>query len=123
MEKGIDSTNAEALQRKDSSSSVAGPASSVHSAVRLGGSLADALPPHESYEGYHRFDPAATWTPQEEKKVIRKCDIYLLSWLCLMVSLLNIRYRRENVHTNVIRSSLVSNLIVATCQMLLPTTC
>lgn len=48
--------------------------------------LGEALPPHESYEGRHRFDPTATWTPEEEKRVIRKTDLYLLSWICVMAS-------------------------------------
>jgi hypothetical protein len=48
--------------------------------------LSDALPPHETYEGRHRYDPAATWTEQEERRVVRKTDLYLLSWICLMVS-------------------------------------
>lgn len=47
--------------------------------------LADALPPHESYEGVHRWDPNATWTAHEEAAVVRKTDLYLLSWVCLMV--------------------------------------
>lgn len=47
--------------------------------------LSGALPPHESYEGRHRWDPAATWTEDEERRVVRKTDLYLLSWLCVMV--------------------------------------
>lgn len=46
--------------------------------------LADVVPPHESYEGYHRFDPSATWTDEEERRVVRKTDARLLSWLCVM---------------------------------------
>ncbi|KAL8344094.1 hypothetical protein RB601_004560 [Gaeumannomyces tritici] len=46
--------------------------------------LGEVLPPHETYEGRHRFDPAATWTRQEERRVVRKTDAYLLSWLCVM---------------------------------------
>lgn len=46
--------------------------------------LADVVPPHDSYEGKHRFDPAATWTRDEERRVLRKTDLYLLSWLCFM---------------------------------------
>jgi hypothetical protein len=42
------------------------------------------LQPHESYEGAHRWDPEATWTPEEEARVVRKTDLRLLSWLCLM---------------------------------------
>lgn len=47
--------------------------------------LADFLPPHQSYEGVHRWDPSATWTAKEEAAVVRKTDLYLLSWVCLMV--------------------------------------
>ena len=47
--------------------------------------LADTLPPHESYEGRHRWDPTLTWTIHEERKVIRKTDLYFLSWICVMV--------------------------------------
>ncbi|KAF4983915.1 hypothetical protein FZEAL_792 [Fusarium zealandicum] len=46
--------------------------------------LHSALPPHDTYEGGHRWDPLATWTAEEEKKVVRKTDLRLLSWLCLM---------------------------------------
>lgn len=31
-----------------------------------------AQPLDEKYEGRHRYDPAAEWTPEEEKKVKRK---------------------------------------------------
>ncbi|KAL1305016.1 hypothetical protein AAFC00_003916 [Neodothiora populina] len=43
-----------------------------------------SLKPHESYEGCHRWDPDAVWTAEEESRVIRKADILLLSWICLM---------------------------------------
>ena len=44
-----------------------------------------AVRPHETYEGGHRFDPDATWTAEEERRVVRKTDLILLPWLCLMV--------------------------------------
>lgn len=47
--------------------------------------LSDSIPPHESYEGVHRWDPSATWTAEEEALVVRKTDVRLLSWICLMV--------------------------------------
>ena len=47
--------------------------------------LHGALPPHDSYEGGHRFDPMAEWSPEEERAVIRKTDFRLLTWLCIMV--------------------------------------
>ena len=47
--------------------------------------LADTLAPHESYEGRHRWDPSATWTEEEERRVVWKTDLFLLSWICIMV--------------------------------------
>jgi hypothetical protein len=47
--------------------------------------LSSALPPHESYEGRHRWDPAAVWSDKEEARLVRKTDLYLLSWICVMV--------------------------------------
>lgn len=46
--------------------------------------ISSALPPHESYEGRHRWDPTFEWTDAEEKKVVRKTDMFLLSWICVM---------------------------------------
>ncbi|KAL3467002.1 major facilitator superfamily domain-containing protein [Aspergillus heterothallicus] len=46
--------------------------------------LAGVVPPHSSYEGHHRFDPTASWTPEEERRVVWKTDLMLMSWLCLM---------------------------------------
>ncbi|CCF38352.1 major facilitator superfamily transporter [Colletotrichum higginsianum] len=46
--------------------------------------LSDLVQPHESYEGKHRWDPAATWTAAEERKVVRITDLKLLSMLCVM---------------------------------------
>jgi hypothetical protein len=47
--------------------------------------LAGIVPPHESYEGHHRFDPHASWSIEEERRVVRKTDLRLLTWLCLMM--------------------------------------
>ncbi|CAG9985038.1 unnamed protein product [Clonostachys byssicola] len=40
--------------------------------------------PIPEYEGRHRYDPKAEWTPQEEKKLVRKLDKRICSWVCLM---------------------------------------
>ena len=42
------------------------------------------LPPTRAYEGYHRFDPTVTWTPAEEVAVVRKCDLRVCAWACVM---------------------------------------
>lgn len=36
--------------------------------------------PRDDYEGAHRFDPSATWTEQEEKKLVRKIDLRIMAW-------------------------------------------
>ena len=64
-----------------------GSASAVDSAseIRVGREhLFHAVPPHESYEGHHRWDPAFEWDEAEERRLVRKTDLYLLSWLCVM---------------------------------------
>lgn len=48
--------------------------------------LADVVAPHSSYEGFHRFDPTASWSVQEERAVVWKTDIFFLGWVCIMVS-------------------------------------
>jgi hypothetical protein len=56
--------------------------------------------PIESYEGKHRYDPEYKWSPEDEKKVVRKVrektliqecglmwdqiDFKICSWVCLM---------------------------------------
>ncbi|ORY92516.1 major facilitator superfamily domain-containing protein [Leucosporidium creatinivorum] len=42
-----------------------------------------AQPLDAKYEGRHRYDPVAEWTEEEEKKVKRKIDIRVMSWMCL----------------------------------------
>ncbi|KAL8699436.1 MAG: hypothetical protein Q9224_001415, partial [Gallowayella concinna] len=40
--------------------------------------------PIENYEGRHRFDPRATWSEAEEKKLIRRLDLKVCLWACVM---------------------------------------
>lgn len=47
--------------------------------------LEDVVQPHESYEGFHHWDPTMTWTDQEERRAVRKTDFMLLSCLCAMM--------------------------------------
>ena len=79
MDKDLD-----AVQRKVSTSD--GQQISQISVTEVGREhLSDALAPHETYEGRHRYDPGVTWTKQEERRVVRKTDFLLLSWICVMV--------------------------------------
>ena len=40
--------------------------------------------PIDTYEGRHRYDPKATWTKAEERALIRRLDIRVCAWCCLM---------------------------------------
>lgn len=46
--------------------------------------LSSVVPPDDLYEGKHRWDPAAEWSKKEERSVVWKTDIRLMSWLCVM---------------------------------------
>ncbi|KAF1948403.1 MFS general substrate transporter [Byssothecium circinans] len=40
--------------------------------------------PIDSYEGKHRYDPDFDWEPEEERRVVRKIDKRICTWVCLM---------------------------------------
>ncbi|KAK8078799.1 hypothetical protein PG994_002606 [Apiospora phragmitis] len=40
--------------------------------------------PIPEYEGYHRYDPKETWSPEEEKRLVRKLDYKICTWACIM---------------------------------------
>ena len=40
--------------------------------------------PIPEYEGYHRFDPTAVWTAEEERVLVRKIDWRIMAWCCFM---------------------------------------
>lgn len=65
------------------------------------------LRPHESYEGGHRWDPLAEWSSEEEARVIRKADIYLLSWICVMF--FGLQLDRGNI-SNALTDNLLEDL-------------
>ncbi|KAF1934816.1 MFS general substrate transporter [Clathrospora elynae] len=69
--------------------------------------LADIIRPHESYEGHHRFDPEASWTIKEERSLVRKTDLRLLSWLCLMM--LGLQLDRGSI-SNALADNLLDDL-------------
>ncbi|PKS12450.1 hypothetical protein jhhlp_000656 [Lomentospora prolificans] len=50
----------------------------------VSGGSADLYEPISQYEGRHRYDPSAEWTPEEEKRLLRKVDYRICSWVCLM---------------------------------------
>ncbi|KAI7687651.1 MFS general substrate transporter, partial [Hortaea werneckii] len=48
------------------------------------GSLAAFYKPIDTYEGRHRYDPNFEWEPAEEKRLVRKIDYRICTWVCLM---------------------------------------
>lgn len=50
----------------------------------IGGGTLESYEPIPEYEGRHRYDPKAQWTEDEEKKLVRKLDYRICSWVCLM---------------------------------------
>ena len=40
--------------------------------------------PIDAYEGRHRYDAKATWSTEEEKALIRRLDLRVCAWCCLM---------------------------------------
>ncbi|KIN00026.1 hypothetical protein OIDMADRAFT_166152 [Oidiodendron maius Zn] len=78
LESGKDETT---LQRKST-----GECSTSHFSTPPVGQqgLSRVIEPHDAYEGKHRWDPGAEWTPAEEAAVVRKTDFLLLSWVSLM---------------------------------------
>jgi hypothetical protein len=69
--------------------------------------LASIVHPHESYEGLHRYDPSASWSVEEERRVVRKTDMRLLAWLCLMMMMLQLN--RGNV-SNALADEMLKDL-------------
>ncbi|PWN53805.1 MFS general substrate transporter [Violaceomyces palustris] len=71
--------------RKVSTSSVGKVSVHDDTSVLIGReNLSAVVPPDVNYEGRHRWDPNASWTREEERKVVRKTDLRLLPWLCVM---------------------------------------
>lgn len=75
------------------------------------GDLSEVVPPHESYEGFDYWDPNFTWSPEEERKVIRKVDFYLLSVLCAMF--FGLQLDRGNL-SNALTDNLLKDLKLST---------
>ncbi|TVY59252.1 putative transporter [Lachnellula cervina] len=56
----------------------------IHGSVFDDSKAAELYQPVEKYEGRHRFDPNATWTEEEERKLIRSLDWRICLPACMM---------------------------------------
>ncbi|TVY73367.1 putative transporter [Lachnellula suecica] len=56
----------------------------IHGSVFDDTRAAEIYQPVAKYEGLHRFIPDATWTPEEEKKLIRNLDWRIMLPACIM---------------------------------------
>ncbi|GLA05031.1 hypothetical protein AnigIFM60653_005100 [Aspergillus niger] len=52
--------------------------------------LVEEYKPRPDWEGIHRFDPAARWTWAEEDKIVRKLDLRIIIWACIMITALEL---------------------------------
>ncbi|KAL4810080.1 major facilitator superfamily domain-containing protein [Aspergillus unguis] len=50
----------------------------------VSGGAQELYEPIPEYEGRHRYDPNAEWTEKEEKRLVRRLDKRICSWVCLM---------------------------------------
>ncbi|KAG6359835.1 hypothetical protein INS49_010888 [Diaporthe citri] len=96
--------------------------SSKPSSVRLGeseggvwasGGAIDNYKPIPEYEGAHRYDPTFQWTENEEKKLVRRIDMKICSFVCLMFFCLQLD--RGNI-TQALSDNMLSDLGMNTNQ-------
>lgn len=48
------------------------------------------------YENRHRFDPTFTWSPEEERALVRKIDLKIMVWAWTMFCALDMHRRNIN---------------------------
>ncbi|KAI0916391.1 hypothetical protein AcV5_003347, partial [Taiwanofungus camphoratus] len=75
------------------------------------GVLAKHFMPPDSYEGKHRFDAEATWTVDEERRLLRKIDIRVMVFVCICFSALQLD--RGNL-SNALSDNLLKDLNMTT---------
>ncbi len=56
----------------------------IHGEAFAAGGETRYYEPIDSYESKHRWDPTAEWTEKEERQIVRKLDLRICSWVCLM---------------------------------------
>ena len=86
--KGVDDSKEKAfavdLADSETSSQVLDEPDKADDAETSGDHLRRYYAPIDTYEGRHRYDPKARWTPAEEKRLVRRLDWRICSWCCLM---------------------------------------
>jgi len=67
--------------------------------------------PPDSYESKHRWDPRATWTPEEEKKLVRRLDLRVAFVACICFAALQLD--RNNI-SNALSDNFLNDIHVTT---------
>lgn len=67
--------------------------------------------PPDTYESKHRWDPRATWTPEEERKLTRRLDLRVALVACVCFAALQLD--RGNIH-NALADNLLGDIHVTT---------
>jgi hypothetical protein len=67
----VDPVSATANSSSGSLDDIQGGGENIHGSVYDDTAAAQFYKPIEKYEGLHRFDSDATWTPEEERKLVR----------------------------------------------------
>lgn len=88
--------------------------SALHSECGTSWPIADSrryYEPPDSYESKHRWDPKATWTKEEEKKLVRKLDLRVAFVACICFAALQLD--RGNL-TNAVSDNLLKDIGLTT---------
>ncbi|KAH8651446.1 major facilitator superfamily domain-containing protein [Xylariales sp. PMI_506] len=81
--------------------------------VVAAGARTELYRPISNYEGAHRYDPKFEWTEQEEKKLIRKLDWKICSWVVFMF--FSLQLDRTNI-TQALADNMLTDLGMITNQ-------
>ncbi|KEI42472.1 uncharacterized protein L969DRAFT_43990 [Mixia osmundae IAM 14324] len=67
--------------------------------------------PSDTYEGLHRWDPKATWAPEEERRIRRRIDLRIMTMLCVITFALQLD---RGTISNALSDNLLSDLGLTT---------
>lgn len=69
--------------------------------------------PIDAYEGKHRYDPKFSWEKKDEKRLVRRLDLRICTWACLMFFALQLD--RGNI-VQALSDGMLGNLHISSTQ-------